>query len=368
MIEASVTLYHALAICLMIAAFYTYLLDRRYLTTLLLGLAVGVHILVLPIAFFWLLADRRWKYWFKPLLLFLGVVGLSYSISLLLLWLPLPRFQVGGFDWNSIKDYFLKTSQAIVGEISVFEAPKRLLITLELLITAFGVALIPVWFSIRRPFSRATLMCFATCVFVLWYYITCLDALTWTYLAFLSPSLLILAGVGLSRLPQRHLYPIFAFALLFLILNPLFLNAGLLTEQDPKGTNYLEQLSTLPSNSIVVTDTGSLSLGLFYFVVSTHSQIMPLTYPYLDMPKDFPSADYASYLKAHYYPSLDYSSTLTAIGSALKESIPVYYNNYSGSDDVLLGCFNLDGYAPYTVDRVLSLTGQLPQPSVKEVR
>lgn len=364
LMESTVDLYHALAIMFMVAAFYAYTLDHRYLTTILLALGVGTHILVLPIAIFWLIADGRYKRWAKPVLVFIGVTALCYSLILLLMYLPTPRLLAGGFDLASIRDYFTKTSQAIVGEISIFEAPRRLLLTLKLLLMCFGVALIPLWTAFKKPLIRATptLLLLSTILFVSWYFITCTDVMTWTYLAFLTPAVAILAGIGLSKLPPLHLKAVFAYSLVVLILAPIFLNANTLTNQMSGPKDYLYQLSILPQNSIVVAEAGALSLGMVYYISSTDSHILPLIYPYLDYSKYFPATDYADYLTQTYYYNLNYSTTLDAIQSALNQHIPIYYANYSGVSGVMERCFDLQGSGG--VEQIVGLTGLEPEPVV----
>lgn len=366
LIESTVTIYRALAIMFLTAALYTYTYNKRYLTTALLGLSAGTHVMIFPIAALWLLADQRLRYWLKPVLLFIAITGLCYSLTLLLMYLPTPRFQSGGFNLNSVRDYFTKTSQAIVGEISIFETPARLLLTVKLLLLSFGAALIPVWYTFRKPFTHTTLILFATILFTLWYFVTCMDVTTWTYLAFLSPSTIILAGVGLSRLPAFHLKTVLVYSIVPLVLSPIFLNADILTKQNPTAQMYLTQLQALPQDCIVVTNVGGLSLGLYYYIASTNSHIMPLAYPSLDSSRVFPTEDYIAYLRSHYYASLDYTGTLNAIQSALDQNILVYYTDYyDHPNSALQRCFNLQGSGSSNIKRVVSLTGLLPKPQVE---
>jgi hypothetical protein len=361
--------YHAMAIMFLTIAFYFYTLNKLTLTYLFLGLGTAVHILILPLAFLWFVVDyiynlknkKKLGRWIKPIIVYITIVALFYSFILLLMYLPTPKLLAGSFSLTSIIAYWTKTSRAIIGQISIFEAPHRLLLTLELLFASFGLALIPLYKAFKRPLSNSTSILLVTIVFVLWYYITCIDALTWTYLAFATPSIIILACLGLSHLPKLHTYIIMTYAIIILLLNPFFMNANTLTKQNPIGENYLQQLSALPNNSIVVADAGACSLGLFYYInLQPSSHIMPLIYSYLDYP-DFYVPDYANYLFSTYHYNLDYSSTLDAVQSALQQNISVYYADYP--DTALDRCFTMQGTGE--VKQIVALTGLGPIPAVE---
>jgi hypothetical protein len=184
----------------------------------------------------------------------------------------------------------------------------------------------------------------------------------------MTPSAIILAGIGLSKLPAFHTKAVLASAAVLVILAPIFLNANVLTEQNPEGVQYLQELAALPQNSIVVDEAGAVSLALFYYINSTpSSHIMPLISTYLDYRSYYPMPDYIAYIKQRYYSDLDYSSTLAAVQSALSDNIPVYY---PGSPiDPYYQCFTLQivndsmtkDLTSITMYQITGLTGLQPK-------
>ncbi len=361
--QSTVTEIMALPTMFLAIAFYYYLEDRRTLTVVALALGTAVHVVVAPIAVFWLLADRRFYIWLKPILLYVAIVLVSYSFILLLMYLPTPRYMAGGLSLEAVIAFWTKTSSAIIGQISVFETPNRLWFTLKLLLASFGVALIPLVYAFKRPLSRPVLVLLGTTVFVLWYFITCIDSMTWTYLAFMTPAVATLACIGLARVRGRHLQFVLVYMCLILILNPIFFNAHKLDRANPEGTDYIAELKSISQDAIVVADTGPESLGLMYYISSHDTDIVPLIYAYLDYP-DFYIPDYADYIETTYHLGLDYSSTLAAIQSALAKNYTIYYVDY---DDLSLRqCFNLVGSD--NVKQIVGLTGLPPKPVVEMQR
>jgi len=351
--EATILGYHNLAVMLIVLTYYLY--DRhKTWAAITAGLAIGVHPISVPILGLWLLVRRE----VKPALIAAGVAAVCYSVIVILMWLPTPPLLAGKLSLHTLTQYFTQTSHAIVGQLSIFEAPKRLWLTTELLLLSFGPGIILLGYALRKPYSVLAVSHLSTIIFVLWYFFTCMDVMTWTYLTFAVPSAIILVGIGLTR-ASFHWKAVVCYGMLLVILNSTFMNANTLTNENPTARNYINELSQIPQDSIVVTTAGACSLGLFYYIASHDTNIEPLVYPYLEYPNYFPTEDYKSYLITKYR-ELNYNSTLTAIQDALEHNIPVYYPNYPETGPALTPCLILESSREGVV-RVIGLTGREPK-------
>jgi len=377
--EASVTKGYALEAMFLTAAFYTYVCGRKKSTLVFLGLATAVHITAAFVAVFWLLADRRWKYWLSSIWIYIIVGLVPYLMVPILMYLDTPRFLAGSLTFENLKNYFSSTSRAIVGTISIFEAPERVFWIGKIVLMSFGLGLVPLIVALRRPLGRRKLLLIATGLFFLWYVVTCLDAQTWTYLSLGAPSMAILIGLGLNRLQRMHWYAVGVSACLLISFNAAFLNASLIDAQRPYGRNYMNTLESLPDRAVVVTEPGPYSLGLFYHIVQG-SNLVPLVYPYIEQPL-FNVADYNVYLHEHYtvWKTVDklhqgynpitlqpvpiWQDTLQGIQWCLDYDVPVYFTVQELSP--ITRCFELSGGGD--VQRIVGLTGEEPDLYLREV-
>lgn len=357
--EASVTKGYALEAMFLTLAFYGYVRGWRYRTVAFLGLATAVHPTALAIALFWMLADRRWRYWLKTLWLYVLVGVLPYIYVPLLMYFDTPRFLAGSLSMQNLLNYFSSTGRAIIGNLSIYETPARLLSIGKIVLMSFGLALVPLVMSLRKPYDRSKLILVATSLFILWYVITCLDAQTWTYLALAAPSVAVLIGIGLSKMSREHLVAVGACAIILVGVNGVFLNGNIIDKQNPQGMNYLSELNALPSHSVVVTEPGPYSLGLFY-AIADGKNLVPLVYPYIEQPL-FNVAGYNEYLSSHYTASKYWlpvwPDTLSGVSWCLENDVPVYFTVQEQS--VVEQCFDLKGSG--TVKQIVGLTGLQPK-------
>lgn len=310
---------YALLTCLLTTALWFFILDKKYLVAIFLGLAISVHVFALIIALLWFVSlIREWRQWWKPAILTAIIIVVFYSFVLLLMYLPTPRLLAGGLNIASIKMYLFGISGGIVGTMSIFEAPHRFLMIGAVLLTSFSVALIPAVKALR-PLDRIKILLLCNILFILWYVLTCIDPITWHYLIILSPSVVILAALGLAGLSKKYVYVVLSVGIILLSLNSYYLNANRLTNQDPMASSYYDELMSLPNNSIVVTEPGQYSLGLFY-AMSNGKQLIPLIYPYIDTWK---FVDYSAWLASTYDIKVGDSTISTIQDNLGKENI--YY-------------------------------------------
>ena len=287
---------YALVTMFATVAFWWYITDHRKLVGLFLGFAITVHIFALILLLLWAtILWREWKKWLKPALITLTVTIAFYSVIPLLMYLDTPRLLAGDLSVSSLKTYLFDITGGIVGTMSIFEVPKRFLNIGMILIVSFSVGLIPVVKAIK-PISSMKLMLISNVVFILWYVLTTIDPITWTYIMFIAPSVAILCGLGLTKYEKKFVYSVLAVSLILTGLNTFYLNADRLIQTHFLANRYYHELMCLPNGSIVVTTPGAYSLGMFY-VMSEGKDLIPLIYPYLD---EWEFEDYATWLEVKY--------------------------------------------------------------------
>ena len=317
--QATVLEEYSIAVMFSVLAFYFYLLDKKWLVALSLGLGTAIHIVTLPVALFWLVLNaRNIKLWIKVLPLYFISGILPYSLILLLMSSDAPPLIAEqGLSWQTLNNYIGSTS--VVGALSIAEAPVRLFRLIALLLSSLGLAVIPVWRALHDKWNIKIAMLTCTASFAIWYYTTCLDPTTWTYLVWAIPFLVILCGIGLSRLPSFHTLIIWISALCLLAINGLCLNADVLSRAKPEAMEYYNQLMSLPDGSAVLTfHGGNEGLG-FDYVFSTGKKLIPI---YL---RDGNMSKYQSYLNwIHDTSGIQGSSTRELVESALSQNIQVY--------------------------------------------
>jgi len=324
--QSTVLEQYAIAIMFCMLAFYLYMLGRRKMTALMLGLGTAAHAFVLPIALAWYVVDylshKNLRVSIKPAVVYITSGLLPYSLILILMYLDTPRLLAGSLNLQALDEYLLGTGGTIVGSLSLFEAPIRLLAMSKVLLMSLGLAWIPLWYGFKRPYDTKKVMLACIIVFSFWYHFTCMDPVTWTFLCFGLPSIAIIVGLGLSRLTLKHSYVVAVVALVLVCINGVFLNANTLTNERPLATTYYNELMELPNGSVVVATAGARSLGLFY-VMSEHPEkdFVPVIYPYM-CHDAWKFEDYGTYMKSRY--GLEGGDTFELTQDALDKGMNVY--------------------------------------------
>lgn len=362
---------YALATMFLTLAIYGYVRDWKYRTVIFLGLGIAVHMMVLVIAFFWILADHRWRMWLgKPLLVLLAVGVVPYGLIPILMAMNTPRFLIGEFSMRNLVGYWSTTARAVAGTMSVFEAPRRFGEFGRIFIMSFGLGLVPLLHNIYKPYRRLVGLLLATIVFIFWYAFTCIDPSTYTFFTFLTPAMAVLIGVALSQVSRPQVVLVAVGACVLIIVNSVCLNAGVLAKQDPKAVVYFQDLRELPDSSLVVTITGGYSVGLFY-VINEGKDITPVIYPYVDNLQEklgYGMIGYDDYLQER--TGYAWSGTLDGIQEGLNRGLEIYFiPTYDAS---IQRCFNyerdVNGKTMYgRPSRIYSLTGINPREPTEEV-
>ena len=287
---------YAITTMFMTGAFWFYLCGKKKLVGLFLGLAIAVHIFALIFALLWFaILWREWRQWWKAYVI-TAVAGCGpYILIPILMYFDTPRLLAGDLSISSLKMYLFDISNGIIGTMSVFEAPKRFFMTGIILLTSFSVGLV---FAVRgvKPLDKTKLLLLSNIIFILWYILTTVDPITWTYITFISPAIVILCGIGLVKYKRWAVCAVLITSVVLAGLNATYLNANKLTQENPLAVEYYNELVALPDNSVVVVTPGAYSLGLFY-AMSDGKKLVPISYPYIE---EWKFVDYYEWLKRTY--------------------------------------------------------------------
>jgi len=324
--QATVLEQYMLSTMLLTLAFYLRIHNHSRLTVLALGLGAAVHITVLLIGIFWLAADLKyWRQRVSNILIAIVVVGSSYVSILVLMGMDTPKLLAGGLTYESVRNYLSVVGGNVVGQLSIFEFPQRLWDFSRIMLVSLGVAIVPAVVAIRHPVPYIKLALLGTVFAAVGYYLTCLDYTTWTFLTFAMPSVAILSGIGLSKLKPYHAVAVTVCSLCLIVLNAVFMNASVLTSQNPIAQQYYDDLQDLPERSVVATNASFYSLGMFY-AMSEGKQLIPVIYPYLP-PWKFD--DYVSWVNKTYGTDIpDDVTEVEVVEYFLQRDYDVYFAYY----------------------------------------
>jgi uncharacterized membrane protein len=292
--QATILEEYSLATMFVSLAFLFYLRGNRKLTALFLGLGTAVHIIVLFIALLWLFVT--WQEWkgnkLKAVFIYLLGGIAPYTLILVLMALDTPKLIAGGLSLSSLNAYL--GSSGTIGKISLSETPERLLQAAEVLLLAFGIGLIPLWYGLKRPWSTSSKVMIVVICFCFWLYITDTDSSTWTFLMFGLPLATAAILIGISRLP-RWTYGVTVISVIaFLFTNGYLLNANVLSKDRPVAMGYYQSVQELPDkSSVILPKGGPYGLGIMYIM----AQGKDLTPIFLMKEEGWSNRGYQDYLK-----------------------------------------------------------------------
>jgi len=150
--QATILEEYSIAVMFTVLAYLFYLKDKKKLTALSMGLGSAIHILVIPIALLWLVLEKKnWRAWAKTLPIYIVTGILPYALIIYLMTTDAPRLLAGGLSLEAINSYLGSTS--VFGSLSIFGLPERLLGLTSLIIMSFGLAVIPLWVALKRPWA-----------------------------------------------------------------------------------------------------------------------------------------------------------------------------------------------------------------------
>jgi hypothetical protein len=269
---------YAISSMFVACAFWFYINDKKKLTVLMLALGSAVHVIVIIISVVWLIANfREIKQWLHTIPIYIVFGILPYSMVLILMYLDTPRLLAPSLSLEGLDNYLGSTGT--IGSLSLYEAPKRLLQFVGVVCMSLGFAVLPLFFAFKGVVGKKSmLVCIATVLVTVWLYITNGDPSTWTFLNFGFPLIIVLIGIGLSKMEKAHMKVVMYGALGLILLNGVFLNANVLSHEYPLATEYEKSVSNLPENSYLVCNSGGQYGLANYYFMAEGKNIIPVFY------------------------------------------------------------------------------------------
>lgn len=319
---------YALATMFAVLAFWLYLQGRRKLTLLALGLGTAIHIMVPLLVLAWLIAERQsWRAWLKISWVYALAGILPYIMIPMLMARHEPPFMAGYLSWGNLYEYVFETSGSVFAQISVIDFPLRVATATGHLLASLGLAVIPLAWALTKPWDRTKWVLALLAGVPLAYYLFCIDPSTWTFLTFAAPFAAVLAGLGLQRLKTRQSQAVLAGAMLLIVLNGIFLNAGQITRNEAIAEEVRAEMMALPDGSGIICIPGDYSMCAMY-CIAEGKDLVPIIWKddYARWPRagDM-QGQYKDYCKYMYHPlGIDGSVPLDAVSEALQVLDNVY--------------------------------------------
>ena len=235
-----------------------------------------------------------------------------------------PRLLAGGLSLQAINSYLGSTS--VMGTLSILALPERALDFAALIIMSFGLAVIPVWLAFRKPWAAHTKLLIITIAFPIWYYFTCIDPTTWTFMAYACPFIAIATGIGLNKLSKlgnkRVIVAVASCAVMLVAYNSTFLNANILAAREPKAMNYYNEIQSMPDGSAVIIWRGGFEFMSLCYAMSEGKDLIPIFCTDWNYEDDALYQYYLEWVNSYY--DLEGSNTQLLAINALAKGIPVY--------------------------------------------
>lgn len=353
MTESTVGKEYAMAAMWLTIGYYLYIRGNRKLALVALGLGTITHTMVLGVTLLWWLVcewKNKWQ-WLKIAWIYVLVGVLPYiMVPVLMAQDSVPPLMAEHFSIGGLRYYTTSVSQAIMGQLSITDAPSRLFALFGITMASLGIAVVPLVMGllkktdgIERKHKNAAV---AAVLWVVWYYGTCLDPTTWTYLSMAAPFVAVLVGMGIAVFMQdriatewvgeklereRHIvrwgtkkvaYAVLAGAVVLGTFNTAFLNADDLTHKEPLASDIEEQIMQMPEESVVVVLPGAYSMAVFYAMSNGRDDLTPLLWGDTEDWRGNHTDDYYRWL--HEEKGLEGENPLEIAQSALGQGRAVY--------------------------------------------
>lgn len=262
---------YSLTIMFITAGVYFYQQGSKKLWLLMMGLGSAVHVIVGIITITWLVIDRaNWREYLKSSWVFI-LPMLTYFHTLWTMSLDAPKLFAGDLTLEGILLWAGGTDR--IGTMAVVDIPKRAFDFSVVMLSSFGLALIPMWLGIKeRKLYKLGAVSLTGSMLAVFLYVTNLDMITWTYIMFGVPFMALLVAYGLSKVNAKL---VTAGAVILIVLNAYFLNADLLTKKEPLATEFERAVMSVPDGSAVLIPAGATTgSGLFYLL--SKKDILPI--------------------------------------------------------------------------------------------
>lgn len=329
--QATVLEEYMLTAVFVAGSFLAYLKNRLYLSVALLGLGAAVHAIVVVIAVLWLAVEWRRLLW-KPLIrlasLFIVLGILPYLLILFLMAADNPPLMAGGLSWESLNVYL--GNLYLTGNLSLSQAPQRILDVILLLVTTLGLACYPLIVGFRAQRTNRETVALMVIGCILWFWFSNIFFSTFKFMVIAAPILAGYAAYGLTRLPRWQTTLVIASSIVLILVNGLVYNADRLARQDPVAVNLYEAIMDLPDESVMLTPRGGSYGFVLYYALSEGKNLTPIllkkgnvNYETGEIKIDRGYLDFIDWFQRNY----EYTSTdcFAVLQEALDKGKEVYY-------------------------------------------
>jgi hypothetical protein len=276
--EASVTKQYSLSVMFLTLALYCYVKGWLMRATIALALGASIHVVIFAISVFWFALNIRNKSLWKCLPVYILIVGAFYAFTLWMFDWDIPPMIAGqGLTIEAVQSWLASTK--VFGTLALHAFPERILRLAGYEIMCFGLSLPLAWYGLFIKRNILTGMMLSAVAFGTWYFATCLDPTTWTYLSFTMPILSISAVMALNHLTEHskfYTYSCVVSSVVLIGLNAVFMNGNVLAQQNPLGPEYKAEIDKMPDNSVIVIHRGGPEFMAFMYSYSQGKKLIPV--------------------------------------------------------------------------------------------
>lgn len=324
--QATVLEQYAFTAVFFVAAYYFYLRGRYNYMAAMLGLATATHIVGAILTGFWFVLlynkERRGMIG-RAIGVYLAAAVLPY---LFLVWMSLdpttPKIFLGSFSWGAFNSWGGNPTSS--GALALVESPDRLRFAAQIFAVTFGVAWIPYFISLKRPWAESTKVMLLLIGYTSWFFVTNLFPSTWKYLYIPIPVMAAFVGLGLTKLPAWHSKVVLAGACVLIVANGFWFNSNTLAHEKPLAVEYMEDVHNLPDGAAVLTPRGGAYGFATYYAISQGKDLIPIA---LSKPPferyDRGYLDYLDWQKSIW--TIEGENCVEQAQYALDNDIPLYF-------------------------------------------
>jgi len=234
---------------------YYFAIKKNWLwCALMLGAGGAVHHLIgFPIIIFLIAFKdfRKWKY-----------IGIMASFLLFYLYIPIttainnPVNMWGNLTWETFMNDNLTSGAMLIGGLSIWDLPKRILDTIGVVGVSLGLAIIPIgYFLIKKQWYKEPLLWLFILPII--YYATNLAPQTYVYVIPAIGFGTILAGICLARMKPYWKWVVLTGAVGLLIFNANYFDIGRTLDPELSASKYYyEELDKVPDGGMLVAQQG----------------------------------------------------------------------------------------------------------------
>ncbi len=264
---------YAIVTMFMLAAYYFALKEKWWIVTVMLGLGLAIHhltIIAAIVIFFSFKPYRKFKYVFVCAL-----------FALFYLYIPITNREP--YIWQSESGFFKNfinslsnTGGMLIGQISIWDLPKRIIEAILVTIVCLGLGVIPAIIALKKYKWTAHSLFWLTIIPIL-YWVTDLSPQTYVYalpgLAFGA----CLAGIGLAKIDRKYATAIIGLSAIGLSLfNFNYFDIGRMLDRNMEAVKYYNSLDAVPDGEILIAQQGWEWTMIFVYNKYEGRDIIPI--------------------------------------------------------------------------------------------